>query len=333
MREHFILALGLETDSEMKMPGIGSLMPSVSLCTAFTALIAVLASASPFEAAYGVESYDATRTRYIDVKGTQFAYRRFGADHGVPLVLLTHYRASMDNWDPALLDDIAQERTVVVFDNKGVSSTGGMTPGTYGAMADDAADFISALGYKQVDVLGFSIGGAIAQQLLLNHTQLIRKGVLAASMPPGGKGILQSRPDVAAVATKPVVELSDFLVLFFAPTPDSQAEGRSFLTRRSRRTLDIEPETSPQVIEAQGDARKAWSEMDEARGLANLANVQQPVLIANGRDDVMISTPYSFTLFQTLPKGQLILYPNSGHGFLFQYNALFAKHLSLFLGE
>lgn len=277
--------------------------------------------------------YNEVRTQFVEVKGTRFAYRRYGASGTVPLILLTHYRASMDYWDPALLDAIALERTVIVFDNRGVASSAGVTPTTYGAMADDAADFITALGYRKVDVLGFSIGGAIAQQLLVHHGALIRKAVLAASMAPGGKGILQSRPEVAAIANKPVTELDDFLTLFFGPSANSQSAGRAFLRRRSERTIDIEPVTSMQVMQSQGAARKAWAEMDVEQGAAELRLVPQPVLVANGHDDVMISTPYSFTLFQTLPNAQLILYPDSGHGFLFQDNELFGRHLSLFLGK
>jgi pimeloyl-ACP methyl ester carboxylesterase len=276
-------------------------------------------------------SYDATPTQFVSVEGIEFAFRRFGAGDGLPLVLLPHFRASMDNWDPALLDDIAKERTVVAFDNRGVSSTGGTTPETYGAMADEAAAFISALGYQQVDVLGFSIGGAITQELLFRYPSLIRRAVLAASMPPGGKGILQSRPEIAAVATKTMVELDDFLVLFFAPTPTSQKLGRDYLLRRSARTIDVDPPSGLQTMGGQGASRKAWSEMDPEKGFADLARVPHPVLIANGKDDVMLGTPNSALLYNALPAAQLILYPDSGHGFLFQFPDLFAQHLSIFL--
>jgi pimeloyl-ACP methyl ester carboxylesterase len=278
-----------------------------------------------------ISVYDATSTQFVNVKGVDFAYRRFGAGHGPPLVLMTHFRASMDNWDPALLDAIAAERTVIAFDNRGVARTGGTTPGTYHAMADDASDFIAALGYDEVDILGFSIGGAIAQEMLIHQPGLIRKAVLAASMPPGGKGILGSRPEIAAVATKTVVELDDFLILFFEPTPTSQKLGRDYLARRSARTIDVEPATGAQTMQGQGEARKAWAEMDPEQGRVELGKVVHPVLVANGKNDVMLGSANSVLLFNTLPAAQLILYPDAGHGFLFQYPELFVRHLSIFL--
>jgi pimeloyl-ACP methyl ester carboxylesterase len=276
-------------------------------------------------------AYDATPTHFVSVKGIDFAYRRFGVDHGPPLVLMTHFRASMDNWDPALLDAIARERTVIAFDNRGVAGTGGTTPGTYRAMADDASEFIAALGYDEVDVLGFSIGGAIAQEMLIHQPGLIRKAVLAASMPPGGKGILGSRPEIAAVATKNAVELDDFLILFFEPTSTSQKLGREYLVRRSARTIDVEPSTGAQTMQGQGEARKAWAEMDPDQGRVDLGKVVHPVLVANGKNDVMLGSANSVLLFNALPAAQLILYPDAGHGFLFQYPELFARHLSIFL--
>jgi pimeloyl-ACP methyl ester carboxylesterase len=277
--------------------------------------------------------YDATPTQYIESNGTKFAFRRFGKESDVPLILLTHFRASMDNWDPELLDELGKERTLIAFDNKGVASTNGQTQDTYGEMADGAAQFIEALGYATVDVLGFSIGGHISQELLFRHGSLVRKAILAATMPQGGKGLTKSSPEVAALASKPVVELTDFLTLFFDQSPSSQKLGRAYIERRQVRSLDVEPATSAQTMEAQGRARLAWARMEEAQGLANLRQVTQPVLVSNGSNDVMLGTAQSFTLYQNLPNAQLILYPDSGHGFLFQYPELVAEHIRIFLNR
>jgi len=277
------------------------------------------------------QNYDATPTRYVESADTKFAFRKFGKERDVPLILLTHFRASMDNWDPKLLDELAKGRTIIAFDNKGVASTNNLTQDTYGEMADGAAEFIEAVGYVKVDVLGFSIGGHIAQELLFHHGRLIRKAILASSMPQGGKGLANARPEVLALATKPVIELTDFLTLFFEQSSTSQKLGRAYIERRQVRSLDVEPATSAETMEAQGKARQAWARMDEAQGLANLRQVTQPVLVSNGSNDVMLPTAQSFSLYQNLPNAQLILYPDSGHGFLFQYPELVAEHIRIFL--
>ena len=278
-----------------------------------------------------VQNYDSTPTQYLESEGTRFAFRRFGRESRVPLLLLIHFRGSMDNWDPMLLDALAEDRTVIAFDNKGVASTNGSTQGTYREMADGAVEFLRALGYAKVDVLGFSIGGHIAQELLFHHGDLIRKAILASTMPQGGKGLTNSKPEVIALATKPVVELTDFLTLFFEQSSASQERGRAYIERRKVRTLDVEPATSAQTMTAQGRARKAWAEMDKSQGLEKLRRVTQPVLVANGSNDVMLPTEQSFSLYQNLPNAQLILYPDSGHGFLFQYPELVAEHIHIFL--
>src|SRR5271154_5889193 len=157
-----------------------------------------------------VTKYDSTPTQYVEFRGTRFAFRKFGIESSVPLILLIHFRGSMDNWDPKLLDALAKYRTVIAFDNKGVASTNGLTQETYRGMADGAAEFIQALGYAKVDVLGFSIGGHATQELLFHYKDLIRKAVLASTMPQGGKGLTNSKPEVTALATKPIIELTDF---------------------------------------------------------------------------------------------------------------------------
>jgi pimeloyl-ACP methyl ester carboxylesterase len=268
-------------------------------------------------------------TRYVEADSIRYAYRRFGASTGVPLLFLQHLRGGMDHWDPAVTDRLAANRPVILFDNAGVAASSGETPTTIEGLADHAAAFISALGLGQLDVLGFSIGGHTAQALALRHPELVRRMVIAGSKPRAGvdEG---THPDVLQVASRHVPTLEDFLFLFFEPTPASQAAGREFWQRRHRRTTDVDPPTSKATMQAQIAAILDWREPHGER-YSELKSITQPTLVVNGCHDIMAPTINSYILAQHIPHAELIIYPDSGHGALFQYAPLFASHAAQFL--
>lgn len=269
-------------------------------------------------------------TTFIIVDGIQLGYRMFGKSGAVPLVLLNRFRGTMDTWDPALLDLLAEDRTVVIFDSAGVGISGGKTPDTIAAAAAIAAGLIRALQWGQADVLGWSMGGAIAQRLALDSPELVRKLVVTGSGPGGVAEAPKSPAKVWEVAAKPVNDDEDFMYLFFDPAEESIAAARTSFDRiRSRKSPQV-PSVRIQSIQAQVAAIMAWGAGKDS-AYARLKEITHPVLIANGVNDIMAHAYNSYVMSQHLPNGQLILYPKSGHAFLFQYPELFAGHVDDFL--
>jgi pimeloyl-ACP methyl ester carboxylesterase len=272
-------------------------------------------------------------TQFVEANGVRFAYRTLGHDAGTPLVCIPHFRAGMDHWDPPVTDGLAAGRRVILFDGAGVAGSSGETPDTIEAMGDQAADFIGGLGLSQVDVLGFSIGGYVAQALTLRHPARVRRLVLVGTGPRGGEPGTDPKVGELGASTDPATGetgLDAFLYLFFRPSASSQAAGRAFWDRRHLRTVDVDPPSSPQTMAAQRAAITAW------RGAlgehtADLAAIAQPTLVVNGSHDIMIPTVNAYRLSQVIPNAQLILYPDSGHASLFQYPELFVAHAQLFL--
>ena len=272
-------------------------------------------------------------TQFVEANGIRFAYRTLGGDAGTPLVCIPHFRAGMDHWDPAVTDGLAADRRVILFDGAGVAGSSGETPDTIEVTGDQAADFIGGLGLSQVDVLGFSIGGYVAQALTLRHPSLVRRLVLVGTGPRGGEPATDPKVGELGASTDPATGetgLDAFLYLFFRPSASSQAAGRAFWDRRHLRKDDVDPPSSPQTMSAQRTAITAW------RGAlgehtADLAAIAQPTLVVNGSHDIMIPTVNAYTLSQVIPNAQLILYPDSGHASLFQYPELFVAHCQLFL--
>jgi pimeloyl-ACP methyl ester carboxylesterase len=266
-------------------------------------------------------------TRFVEANGVRYAYRRFGQKDGVPVVFLQHFRGNLDNWDPLVTDGLAEGRPVILLNNAGVASSSGETPTTIDALSDDVAAFVEALKLTQVDVLGFSIGGYIAQSFVLRHPRLVRRLVLVGTGPRNGDPT--KNPLVAKVAGNEVPTLEDFLFLFFSPSAEGQAAGRAFWERRHQRK-DADPPSSVQVMHAQRAALAEWRQPRGER-YADLKTIKQPTLVVNGNDDIMVPTVNSISLSQHIPNAQLIIYPNSGHGSLFQYPELFVEHTRLFL--
>jgi pimeloyl-ACP methyl ester carboxylesterase len=265
----------------------------------------------------------------VEAGGFRYAYRRFGIEIGTPLVFLPHFRAGMDHWDPLVTDGLGANRPVILFDNAGVASSSGETPDTFEAQAEHVATFVRALGLQRVDVLGFSIGGYVAQAFTLRFPDLVRRLVLVGTAPRGGEQE-GTHPDVLRVARNLVPSREDFLFLFFEPSETSRAAGKAFWERRHQRTTDVDPPSSEQTMKAQTVAIQSWREQ-QPTPYAELQQIKQPTLVVNGRHDIMVPTINSYILSQHIPNAELILYPDSGHGSLFQYPRLFVSHVARFL--
>jgi pimeloyl-ACP methyl ester carboxylesterase len=278
-------------------------------------------------------SHTSAPTEFVEANGIRFSYRRFGKDDGVPLLFMPHYRAGMDHWDPAVTDGFAASRPVILFDNAGVAGSSGETPDTMEPMADNAANFIGALGVATVDVLGHSIGGYVAQTLALRHRKAVRRLILAGTGPRAGEPSKDPKVREWADSTDPQTgesSLDAFLYLFFRPSPTSQAAGKAFWERRHRRKQDADRASTPQTMAAQRAAIIAWSKSNGEPD-AQPNNIIQPTLVLNGNHDIMIPTINSYNLSQRIPRAELIIYPDSGHGALFQFPELFVAHATLFL--
>jgi pimeloyl-ACP methyl ester carboxylesterase len=249
----------------------------------------------------------------------------------VPLVFNQHYTGTMDHWDPAVTDGFAKEREVILFDNAGVSSSSGEVPASFEQMGANAVAFIKTLGLPQVDVLGFSIGGFVAQEITLAAPQFVRRLILVGTGPRGGEGMAGGTPEGNRIFGAKYDEPDHlWLSVFFTPSPASQAAGRAFLKRFRLRTKDRDPEVNDRVPLAQRAAIAKWAAPRE-RPYDYLKTIQQPTLVVNGSTDPIIYTVNSFILQQNLPNAQLIIYPDSAHGSHHQYPELFVRHVSMFL--
>jgi pimeloyl-ACP methyl ester carboxylesterase len=261
----------------------------------------------------------------------EYAYRDVGrADGEVALVLLQHFRGNLDNWDPALIDALAARRRVVTFDNVGVGGTTGLTPDTVAAMAHDAIAFLDAMNFERVDLLGFSLGSFVAQEIALVRPDLVRRIVLASSAPRGAHGMHGWAPEVIAAVGGRELNPDGYLDVFFTRTPESREAAKSALTRMFTRTGDRDEPTSWQTRQAQYDAVCEWGIPEHAR-LERVGGIRVPVFVANGDSDPMILPRYSHLLAGLLPNARISIYPDSAHGFLFQHHEKFTADVDAFL--
>ena len=278
-------------------------------------------------------SHQTAPTQYVEARGIRIAYRRFDKANGVPLIFNMHFTGTIDHWDPAVTDGFAKDREVILFNNAGISSSSGEVPASIDEMAANAAAFIKALGLAQVDVLGFSLGGLVAQELTLAEPKLVRHLVLVGTGPRSGEGMSSLTPEAQKIFGATYDEPDHlWLNVFFTPSERSQAAGREYLKRFRLRTKDRDPEVSDKVAPAQIEALAKWGAPRE-NPYDYLKALQQPTLVVNGGADVIIYSVNSFILQQHIPNAQLILYPDANHGAQYQYPELFVRHVSMFLSE
>lgn len=295
------------------------------------AVIALLLAADVAQAAKGGLDYSTTPNRYVIVDGTKLAYRTIGHRTGAPtLVLFQHFTGTMDDWDATLTDELAKDRSLVIFDNAGIGASGGNAPDSVVGMAHYAEGFLDTLHLSNVDVLGFSLGGNVVQQILVDRPELIRKAILVGTGPQGAEGF----KDLLSVIGAKMKESQEAnvplkTVLFFTSTAEGRQAGLEFVKSIDNHKVDPEPAASQETTQAQAKAWITWGLAPNNN--AQLEAIKQPVLVVNGNVDVIAPTINSYALYQHIPNAQLSLYPDSGHGSLFQYHALFVSQVNTFL--
>ena len=273
-------------------------------------------------------------TQFLETKKEKYAYHRFGDRSGLPLLCLQHFTGTLDNWDPAVTDALAADHDIILFDNAGIGGSTGKVPTTIAAMAEHVFAFLNTLGIDSCDVLGFSLGGVIAQQMALDNPKVFRKMILVGTAPRGGEDIMHlDKPSLAKPIHDPTLKGYEVLQkIFFAPTETSQAAGKKFIGRLMQRQQDRDPVSGPEVAQAQMEAFGEWEKYSGSR-FADLKRIQQSILVVNGIYDDMIPVSNSYSLSENLPNAVLLTYPDAGHGSLFQWHDSFTRQTAAFLAS
>jgi pimeloyl-ACP methyl ester carboxylesterase len=268
-------------------------------------------------------------TKFVEANGIKFSYRQIGKSTGAPLILLQHFTGTMDYWDPAVVNGLGKERPVIVFNNTGVGSSSGRVPDNVEQMSIDAQAFIEALGYKKVDLLGYSLGGYVAQDMAAKRPDLVRKVILAGTANQGGgEHLLKVLGEAFSQKDSP----DPRLYLFFTQSKESQESGRMFIKRTSIRTENRDPEKGKEVSDPQAKAIIVWANTNDPENKI-LKSIDQPVLVVNGSNDTMLISDNSYAMFKLLKNAQLVMYPDSGHGSIFQYHEQFVNTANYFLNH
>lgn len=267
-------------------------------------------------------------TRRVNVAGATFVYRRLGPATGVPVILLNHWGAVLDNFDPRIVDGLALTKPVVAINYRGVGGSGGKAPLTVAEMAMDAIAVIRALGFKEVDLIGFSLGGFVAQDIVQKEPDLVRKLVLAGTGPAGGEGIEQVGSVSLPLIVKGILTFRDpKYYLFFTSAASSRRAAKDFLKRLKERRTDRDKPITPGAFLRRLQAIKTWGK----QAPQDLGVILKPVLVANGDHDIMVPSRNSIDLARRLPNAELVLYEDAGHGGIFQYHEDFVKRAKVFL--
>jgi pimeloyl-ACP methyl ester carboxylesterase len=271
-------------------------------------------------------------TQFIKTRMETYGYRRFGRGEGLPLLCLQHFTGTLDNWDPAVTDALAVGREVILFENAGVGRSTGEVPQSIPEMAAHTLAFVDAIGLTRLDILGYSLGGMIAQEIALDRPSLVHKMILAGTAPEAGEDIMHmEKPELSTIINDPNIPGLEKLVhLFFPPIASSRAAGQAFVARLAERKDDREPLAGPKVAMAQIAAFRAWERVSGDR-FGKLRKIGQPCLVVNGVFDNMIPVRNSYMLSEHLPNAMLLTYPNAGHGSIFQFHDSFVSHAERFL--